>query len=130
KGNVLQNRLQFDASAYSFGLRSAIVRRSTDINPEYYVNAGSTKQQGIEVWLRGLIIKNEKHFINSLALSNSYSYQPYKFTSYVVGSANYSGNRLTGVPRHINVSTVEVTSKPGFYANVIFNYTSSIPLND
>ncbi len=41
KGNVLQNRLQFDASAYSFGLRSAIVRRSSDTNPEYYVNAGT-----------------------------------------------------------------------------------------
>jgi iron complex outermembrane receptor protein len=130
KGNVLQNRLQFDVSAYSFGLRSAIVRRSSNTNPEYYVNAGHTKQQGIEVWLRGLLIKNEGHFINSLAVSNSFSYQPYKFTSYVVAGADYSGNRLTGVSRNINVSTVEVTSKPGFYANVIFNYASSIPLND
>ncbi len=130
KGNVLQNRLQFDASAYSFHLQSAIVRRSTDVNPEYYVNAGSTRQQGVEVWLRALLIKDEEHFINSLAVSNSYSYQPYKFTSYEVAGTEYSGNWLTGVPRHINVSTVEITSKPGFYANVVFNYTSSIPLTD
>ena len=130
KGSVLQNRLQFDASAYSFGLRSAIVKRSTDVNPEYYVNAGSTKQQGIEVWLRAILIKNEEHFINSLAVSNSFSYQPYKFTSYVVAGADYSGHRLTGVPRYIDVPTVEIVSKPGYYANIILNNTSSIPLSD
>jgi len=130
KGNVLQNRLQFDASAYSFHLQNAIVKRSTDTNPEYYVNAGSTRQQGIEVWLRALVIKNNEHFINSLAVSNSYSFQPYKFTSYMVADADYSGNRITGVPRNINVSTIEIESKPGFYANVIFNNTSSIPLTD
>ncbi|TKK66412.1 TonB-dependent receptor [Ilyomonas limi] len=130
KGNLLQNRLQFDASAYSFRLRNAIVRRSTDVNPEYYVNAGSTRQQGIEVWMRAWVIKNETHFINSLAVSNSYSFQPYTFTSYMVADADYSGNRITGVPRNINVSTVEIESKPGFYANVILNNTSSIPLTD
>ncbi len=120
KGAVLHNRLLFDASVYTFRLRSAIVRRSTDTNPEYYVNAGRTRQAGAEVWLRALLLKNEERFITSLAVSNSYSYQPYKFTSYAVSDVDYSGNRLTGVPRNINVSTVEVVSKAGLLCQCYF----------
>ncbi len=130
KGSLLQNRLQYDASVYTFGLRSAIVKRSTDTNPEFYVNAGSTKQRGFEVWLRGVPVQNTDHFINQLAISNSFSYQPYTFTNYMVSYNDYSGNRLTGVPKVINVSFAEINSRPGFYANVILNNTASIPLTD
>ena len=130
KGSALNNRLFFDASFYTFGLRSAIVRRSTDAIPEFYVNAGKTKQQGVEVWLKGFVYNQPQTFFTSLSLANSFSYQPYHFTSYTVGENNYSGNPLTGVPRTINVSTLEAVSKIGVYVNVIFNAVSSLSLND
>lgn len=130
KGSALQNRLLFDVSAYHFGLRDAIVKRSNATIEEYYVNAGRTKQQGIEAFVKGWLLQSDKTFFSSLAASNSFSYQPYSFTSYIVGSADYSGNRITGVPRTINVSTIEVTTKPGFYANFVLNNTSKIALTD
>jgi iron complex outermembrane receptor protein len=37
---------------------------------------------------------------------------------------------VTGVPRWINVSGVDIKTRNGYYANITFNYTSSIPLND
>ncbi len=130
KGSVLSNRLLFDASVYSFGLRSAIVKRSTDTVPEYYVNAGKTKQQGIEVWLKGFLVQSQHAFITSLSVANSFAYQPYHFTSYIIDNSDYSGNWLTGVPRTINVTTFEADSKTGVYANVIFNTVSKLSLND
>lgn len=130
KGNAFDNHLLFDASFYTFGLRSAIVQRSNDAVPEFYVNAGKTKQQGIEVWLKGFIYSNSQSFFTSLSIANSFSYQPYHFTSYIIDENNYSGNPITGVPRNINVSTIEAASKIGVYANVIFNTTSSLSLND
>ncbi len=130
KGSAWHSRLLFDASVYTFGLRNAIVRRSTATADEWYVNAGRTRQQGFEVWVKGLLISNDDHLLSSLTLSNSFSYQPYRFLEYQVGTNDYSGNRITGVPRTVNVTTMEATASNGLYANLIFNYTSSISLND
>ena len=52
------------------------------------------------------------------------------FDNYKPSGKNYSGNKLTGVPRNINVSGLEVTSNKGMYLNIMLNNTSSIPLTD
>ncbi|HEY0297764.1 MAG TPA: TonB-dependent receptor, partial [Arachidicoccus sp.] len=97
---------------------------------QYYVNAGSTRQRGVELWLNGIILQSEKHFLSQLSLSNSFSYQPYKFTSYVEGTDDYSGNHLTGVPKYINATTLVAQTGIGAYLNIIFNNVSSLPLDD
>jgi iron complex outermembrane recepter protein len=130
KGSTLQSRFEFDASVYSFHLKNAIVRRVSDAGTDYFVNAGSTKQQGVEVWLKGYLIRNDHSFVSALALSNSFSYQPYTFDQYVSGTNNYSGNKLTGVPKNINVSTLDVHTNKGYYATLSLNVTGKIPLND
>ncbi len=130
KGSALQSHILFDASVYSFRLHSAIVNRKDENNADVFVNAGETKQQGAEVWLKAFLYQNKNTFLTSLSINNSFSYQPYHFTSYIVDTSNYSGNRLTGVPRTINVSTLEAVSKTGVYANVVFNIVSSVSLDD
>lgn len=130
KGNTLNNRLMFDIAFYHFKLRDAIVRRNNASGTEYFVNAGSTIQKGIEASIQYKLIDNSSRYITLLSISNSYSYQPYRFNDYTVGAANYSGNALTGVPKTINVSTINVVIRNWLYANLIFNYTSSIPLTD
>lgn len=130
KGNAFKNRLAFDVSVYSFGLKEAIVRRSSATIDEYYVNAGKTHQPGAELWLKGFLMKNDANFITAINLSNSFSYQPYKFADYRIDNINYDGNPLTGVPKYINVTTLEMETKSGMYLNSIFNATSSLPLDD
>ena len=130
KGTIINNRLQYNASFYYFALKNAIVRRVDDNGNEYYVNAGSTTQKGVELWLNANILNSSNGFIHSLNVWNSFSYQPYKFDSYKSGADDYSGNKLTGVPRTMNVSGVDLKFKHEYYINVTFNYTSSIQLND
>lgn len=130
KGFLLQNRVDFNASFYYFALREAIVRRIDAEGNEYYVNAGSTAQKGIELFLNGRFITNNFKFISSLNIWNSLSYQPYKFKEYVVDSNNYSGNHLTGVPRFINVCGADLKTSNNFAFSILFNYTSSLFLND
>lgn len=130
KGSAWGNRFLFDASFYYFRLQDAIVRRVNATGAEYFVNAGSTIQKGTEIWMEVFPVRKTTNFISSLSLSNSFSYQPYRFNNYVSGTSDYTGNRLTGVPGSINVSTLELQTRPGLYANIIFNYTSSLPLND
>lgn len=130
KGGIINNSLEYNASFYYFKLKNAIVRRTDAAGADYYINAGGTTQKGIEVWLNARIIRNEKKFISTLNVWNSFSYQPYRFDDYVVGSSDYSGNKLTGVPRTINVSGVDVKARSDYYMNITFNYTGAIPLND
>ena len=130
KGVVFKNRLEWNTSFYYFALKNAIVRRTDSVGADYYVNAGGTIQKGVEVWLNAHIVSNQKNFISTLNIWNSFTYQPYRFDEYVIDSAVYSGNKLTGVPRTINVSGIDIRTRQSFYASITFNLTSSIPLND
>jgi iron complex outermembrane receptor protein len=130
KGALINNRLEFNTSFYYFELKHAVVLRTDSTGADYYVNSGGTIQKGVEVWFNARIINNSKNFISVLNIWNSFSYQPYRFDEYVVGNSVYSGNKVTGVPRTINVSGVDIKSRNNYYANMTFNYTSSIPLND
>jgi iron complex outermembrane receptor protein len=130
KGSLLKNRLDYNASFYYFELKHAIVDQRDSTGADYYINSGGTIQKGVEVWLNAHVLNDQKKFISTLNIWNSFSYQPYRFDEYVIGSSVYSGNKVTGVPRVINVSGVDIKTRNDFYSNITFNYTSSIPLND
>lgn len=130
KGALLANRLEFNASFYYFALKDAIVRRNNDAGSEYFVNAGGTIQKGVEVWLNYHLIRSNRGFVHALTIWNSFAYQPYEFDDYKSGQNDYSGNPLTGVPRTVNVSGIDMNMRHGLIVNLTFNYTSSLSLND
>jgi iron complex outermembrane receptor protein len=120
-----------DASVYDYQLHNAIVERFHADETAYYVNAGGTSQPGFELYFSAWIIRqNTSDVIRGLQINESYSYQPYKFTAYVVGSANYSNNQLTGVPRQVAVSSIQIRLPENVYVFLQHNYTARLPLND
>lgn len=130
KGSAFQKRIEFSASVYSFNLKNAIVVQTDSTGADYFVNSGGTHQPGFEVWLNGFPVRNKYRFIKTVSVSNSFTYQPYKFNNYISGIKDFSGNHLTGVPKNVNVTTVDVYTRPGIYLNANFNFTSAIPLTD
>ena len=50
KVQYLNNKLYFDISGFLFDLKNTIVQRIDTNGVYYYVNAGSTKQNGIETY--------------------------------------------------------------------------------
>lgn len=130
KGFLFNKRLTFDIAGYHFKLNDAIVRRTDNAGVEYFINAGSTQQNGVEIFLQYQLFQKNKGFIEGVSLSNSLSYQPYRFTNYQQGAADYSGNQLTGVPKLVNVSAIQFSANKGWQLNASLNITSSIPLND
>ena len=125
------DRFWLDASLFNYRLGSAIVRRVNADDTEFYLNAGGTNQTGFETqasyWL---IPPGAKKFISGLQFQNSYTLSKYFFSDYQIGRVNYSGNRLTGVPRGVVVSGIDVRINKDFYLFAQHNYTSKIPLND
>ncbi|TAH06688.1 MAG: TonB-dependent receptor [Sphingobacteriia bacterium] len=129
RGALFHQKLLFDIGIYQFKLQDAIVRRNDAVGAEYFINAGNTRQSGLEALLKYRILQHPHLFIRNASISASFSYQPYIFMDYKQGSADYSGNALTGVPKTITVVGFDISTTYG-YVQCSINATSKIPLND
>jgi len=123
--------LLLDASVFYYRINNAIVRRLNANETEHYINAGGTNQPGFELsFTDWLIRQNDTHFIRGLQFNEAYTYSRFTFRDYTVTSATYSGNQLTGVPKHVFVSSLQLKFPADLSLFAQHNYTSKIPLND
>jgi iron complex outermembrane receptor protein len=129
RGSIINNSLAFDITAYNFQLDETIVVRRTDDGADYFVNAGSTSQKGLEVVLSWDSFKGD-NFFTSLVPWIRYTYNRYQFSDYIQGVTDYSGNDLTGVSPNIVVAGLDLNTKVGVYGNLTYTYTDRIPLDD
>lgn len=128
---TFNNRVQVDASVFNYQMESAIVRRLDEGGNEFFTNAGGTKQTGVEALVSAwLLPANNSRFVRGLVVRSSYTYSHFEFRDYSDAEHDYSGNRLTGVPRNSVVSNFTIRFPKGFAFFSQYNYTSKIPLND
>jgi iron complex outermembrane receptor protein len=130
KGNFNNNRFSFDLSAYYFQLEDAIVRRMNSAMAEYFVNAGGTDQKGIELQLAYSVVRNTNTFVRLVKLWSGLTWNDFEFKNYQLGNADYSGKSLTGVPKSVTVTGIDVVTAPGIYLYGSLNHTGALPLND
>ncbi len=130
KGALLHNKLYFDISGFFFDLKNTIVQR-IDINGVYYyVNAGSTKQNGVETFASYQLADMPHHFITSAKVWASYAWHDFHYGDFKQVSTDFSKNKLPGAAPNIVVAGLDIASKAGVYINVTYNYTDKIALND
>jgi iron complex outermembrane receptor protein len=130
KGELFDHQLQFDLAFYAFDLQNTIVRRNNAAGAEYFINAGETRQHGIEAMIKYELLNSKTGFFSSMRIWSGYSYQPYRFEAYKQGAVDYSGNALTGVPKNTWVSGIGLEAKEHYYLELSYNQTSSLPLTD
>ncbi|RMF69102.1 MAG: TonB-dependent receptor, partial [Alphaproteobacteria bacterium] len=90
---VLGTLASFELVVYQMEIRDLLVARR--VGPDIYegVNAGRTRHRGLELDLRTAAWRG-------LRLEGSLHLSDYRFVDFVDGTADYSGNRLTGWPEH------------------------------
>ncbi len=121
----------FDASAFYYFLQNAIVQRINVDGTEYFINAGGTRQPGIEAQASLWVIKPGKlKFIRSLQLKGNITYNHFTFSNYTVNNADYSNNKLTGVPDYTTVESISLEFPANFSLYSQYYYSAGIPLND
>jgi iron complex outermembrane receptor protein len=126
-----KDRLQVDASVFRYDLTNAIVRRVDAGGAEYFVNAGGTKQTGVESLVSAwLVAPKNSGVVRGLLLNGSYTYSDFLFNDYQDATTDYSGNSLTGVPKSVMVVGVTVQLPRNISLFVQSNSTARIPLND
>lgn len=128
RGKLFKN-VSLEVAHYWFNLKDAIVIQRQADGAEYFVNAGSTQQNGLEASVSYETLPT-KGFFTSLKLWSSLTMNQYQFKNYVQSGQDYSGNPVTGVPAKVVVIGFDLRTKAGLYLNATSFYTDKISLND
>ncbi len=124
------NSLYLEAGIFDFRLKDAIVRRQTKGGQEYFINAGSTSQQGLEAVLETKPFQLNTPFLKSVKFWLAGSFYNFRFIDYKQNENDYSGNKLTGVPMQTVQSLLNLRFAHNFGVDLAHFYVSEIALND
>jgi iron complex outermembrane receptor protein len=130
KGTLLHSKLFFDVSGFLFDLKNTIVQRIDTNGVYYYVNAGSTNQNGVEAYASYQLVDMPHHFISSAKVFGSYAWHDFHYGDFKQVTNDFSKNELPGAAPNVVVAGLDISSKTGCYLNVTYNYTDKIALND
>jgi len=127
--SLLQGKLRFEATAFYFKLNHALVTRKDSSNADYYVNAGNTKQKGIELSADYTKIFNHG-FIDYVSIRPAYTISNFTYGSFVKGTTDFSGKYLPSVPKYIFSLLADIQTSKGLYLNTSYYTASRIFLDD
>ncbi len=130
KSNWLNNRLLVNVNAFLFRLQNAIVQRRDAGGADFFENAGSATQQGIEASAEYYLVRNTNQFITLLKSAVSLTLNDFHYKSFKRGADDFSGKVLPGVARNTGVITADLYTRPGLYLNATYFHSSAIFLND
>lgn len=130
KSAWLQQRLYLEVNLFSYQLHNAIVQRKDASNADYFTNAGSTRQKGIESQAYYRLFRNTHSFINDGRIWISHTFNDFHYKDFKQSTNDYSGNQLPSVAKHTIAAGIDVAAKPGLYINLTYFYSDPIALND
>lgn len=125
----ISDRFTAEVNAYHFGLKQTIVRRTNEAGSEYFVNAGKTRQIGLEWNLGYELITNPKSPV-SLRIWDSGTYTKYTYDNYQSGEVNLSGKLIPGIPRLIQTTGIDAKFRYGISLYATYQHGSSLYLDD
>ena len=76
------------------------------------------------------LYENSSGFVSSINTHFNYSLSAYKFNTFVNNENDFSGNRLTGVPRNTLNGIIDLSTSIGIYGNINYRFVDEIPILD
>lgn len=130
RASLLKGKLIVELTGFYFKLNNALVSRKDSSNADYFVNAGDTRQKGIEV-----SADYRNSFLNcavldQLNLRSAFTYNDFKYGDFSKGKTDFSGKRIPSVPNTTVSVQADVQFKKGFYLNSTYYYATKIFLDD
>jgi iron complex outermembrane receptor protein len=118
-----------EVSLYSFGLRESIVRRTDEAGSEFFINAGKTRQKGLE-WNLSYEFFKESGLPLTMRLWNTGTWTKYTFQDFRQAETDLSGKLIPGVPRFSQSTGIDALFKYGFSLFATYQHGGSFYLND
>jgi len=125
---LFNQQLFLDASYFHMFLSNAIVTRRDAAGANYYLNAGKTRQQGVEANLSYHLLADEKPL--AVLLQAAYAYHDFKYDDFVQLDQDFSGKQLPGVAPHNYTIMADVKHQNGLFTFLSYHHSSKIALND
>lgn len=130
KSSWLQQRLYVEVNLFAYQLRNAIVQRKDLSNADYFDNAGSTRQKGIESQAYYRLFNNPGSFFSDGKIWMSHTFNDFYYKDFKQSTTDYSGKRLPSVAKHSVSAGLDLATKYGIYTNITYFYSDPIALND
>lgn len=121
------NNLKIDVALYRMSIKNLLVAQRVGEDQFIGKNAGSTKHQGIELDVNYKLKITSKFQLTPFI---NYSYSNHKFVEFIDAENDYSGNPLTGVPKHRFNTGLQMQWRNGLYWNTTHQFVGAIPLTD
>ncbi|MGI9546493.1 MAG: TonB-dependent receptor family protein, partial [Flavobacteriaceae bacterium] len=127
KWSLMDARLWFTLAIYRMNIDDLLVAER--IGEDQFVgrNAGKTRHQGLE-----LDMNYSWYLQGDFKLSPfiSYTLSDHSFIRFIDDDMDFSGNELTGVPKHRLNAGLRIEKSRCFYWNTTYQYVGEIPLTD
>lgn len=133
RGRVLNERLYFDINTFYFGLNNTITQRRDFAGADFFVNAGKTKQKGVETFASFRLVDKNNIFFENVRIWASHTWHDFHYDDFqkvTDDTSDFSGKRLPSIPKHFVSAGIDAVAKVGLYANLTYYYSDPIPLND
>jgi iron complex outermembrane receptor protein len=127
--DLFHRKLRLEAIGFYFKLNNALVQRRDISGADFFVNAGDVRQKGVEI-TSDLLISTRKGFIDYYRINVAYTYNHFRYGSFVKGIDDFSGKTVPSVPSNTVSVLGDVQLKNGIYSNITFYTASKIFLND
>jgi iron complex outermembrane receptor protein len=143
KGSLLKNKLAYQLAFFNAVYSNKMTTIAVP-NPNnsatlytYVVNGGKQDDIGVEASVRYAVIASEKGFFTNVSPFANFTFSDYSYKSFVFQSTvksvvtpskdsvvnkDYSGQTVPGVSKYVFNAGVDITTKPGFYANATWSY--------
>lgn len=127
KWSLLNARLWFSLAIYRMNIEDLLVAERVGEDQFIGRNAGETRHQGLE-----LDMNYSWYLTGNLKLSPyvSYTLSDHSFIRFIDDDNDFSGNELTGVPRHRVNAGIRLEKNRQLYWNTTYQYVGEIPLTD
>jgi iron complex outermembrane receptor protein len=130
KADLLDRRLYAEVVGFYFRVQQAIVVRKDSAGSDYYINAGGTKQQGIEAQLSYQLLPSPGPALSSARCWLAYTLNRFTYDHFQKDDADYSGKQLPGVAHNTVAGGLDLLSTPGLFLHLTYYYSDKLPLDD
>jgi len=127
---LFKGKLQLEATAFYFKLNNALVVRKDSANADYYVNAGDTRQKGLEISIDYFHSFRNSSLFDHLSVRTAQSIYDFSYGNFQKDAINYSGKKLPSVPGFTGSLLADLQLRKGAYINSTYYHASRIWLND
>ncbi len=127
RGRFAKQRLWLDANIFYFQLNDAIVQRRDASGADFFTNAGSTRQWGIEIASRYQALRHPFGFRWQPWIS--YTFHPFTYKEFRQVEQDFSGKRIPGIARQTVAAGLDLYLLM-LQLHITYQYVDPIWLND